>query len=175
MNQPLTTGQLAQQLLRFEHGTPCVVQLWITVLTRVALIVVILIIYSVPGDQNCRSLTFYSGSSLSLQARWLLPNRTGQASNLCSGYPTPRPLARFCFALSFSPKRQHYRPAGRENRCWRTGPLRPDAYGHNLQSRLSFCFSPVSSDFPPHKNKLKQQQHGPLRLPGRPGRRAPLR
>jgi hypothetical protein len=28
MNQPLTTGQLAQQLLRFEHGTPCVVQLW---------------------------------------------------------------------------------------------------------------------------------------------------
>ncbi|WP_234473246.1 hypothetical protein [Erwinia sp. S63] len=29
MNQPLTTGQLAQQLLRFEPGTPCVVHLWI--------------------------------------------------------------------------------------------------------------------------------------------------
>ncbi|KJV27635.1 hypothetical protein VI01_19185 [Pantoea sp. SM3] len=29
MNQPLTTGQLAEQLLRFEPGTTCVVHLWI--------------------------------------------------------------------------------------------------------------------------------------------------
>lgn len=29
MNQPLTTGQLAEQLLRFEPDTPCVVHLWV--------------------------------------------------------------------------------------------------------------------------------------------------
>jgi hypothetical protein len=29
MNQPLTTCQLAEQLLRFYPGTPCVVYLWI--------------------------------------------------------------------------------------------------------------------------------------------------
>ena len=29
MNQLLTTGQLAQQLLRFEPDTPCVVHLWV--------------------------------------------------------------------------------------------------------------------------------------------------
>jgi len=29
MNQPLTTGQLAEQLLRFAPDTPCVVHLWV--------------------------------------------------------------------------------------------------------------------------------------------------
>lgn len=29
MNQLLTTGQLAQQLLRFEPDTPCAVHLWV--------------------------------------------------------------------------------------------------------------------------------------------------
>lgn len=29
MNQPLTTGQLVEQLLRFAPDTPCVVLLWV--------------------------------------------------------------------------------------------------------------------------------------------------
>lgn len=29
MNQPLTTGQLVEQLLRFAPDTPCVVHLWV--------------------------------------------------------------------------------------------------------------------------------------------------
>jgi len=29
MNQPLTTCQMAEQLLRFEPGTPCVVHMWL--------------------------------------------------------------------------------------------------------------------------------------------------